>query len=105
MNIYVGNLSLELTEDELRREFMAFGDVTSVILMNDKYIGSGQSRGYGFVEMASTTEGKAAIDNLRGKKLRGRELEVVEALPLSGDKDKQTNYSKGYKRINRRRQR
>ncbi len=53
MNIYVGNLSLEVTEEELRREFMAFGEVISVIIMNDKYIGSGQLRGYGFIEMAS----------------------------------------------------
>jgi len=51
MNIYVGNLSLDVTEKELRREFMAFGEVIAVTIMNDKYIGSGQSRGYGFIEM------------------------------------------------------
>jgi RNA recognition motif-containing protein len=56
MNIYVGNLSLEVTEEELRREFMAFGEVISVTIMNDKYIGSGQYRGYGFVEMPSLSE-------------------------------------------------
>ncbi len=55
MNIYVGNLSLEVTEEELRREFMAFGEVISVTIMNDEYIGSGQSRGYAFVEMPSTS--------------------------------------------------
>ncbi len=49
MNIYVGNLSLEVTERELRQGFMAFGEVISVIIMNDKYIGNGQMRGYGFV--------------------------------------------------------
>ena len=59
MNIYVGNLSLEVTEDELRREFTAFGEVVSVIIMNDKYIGSGQPRGYGFIEMTSKSEGTA----------------------------------------------
>ncbi len=48
MNIYVGNLSLDITEGELRREFMAFGAVISVVIMNDRYIGSGQTRGYGF---------------------------------------------------------
>ena len=53
MNIYVGNLSLEVTEEKLRQEFMAFREVLSVTIMNDKYIGSGQSRGYGFVEMPS----------------------------------------------------
>jgi len=59
MNIYVGNLPLEVTEDELRQEFMAFGEVISAIIMNDKYIGSGQQRGYGFVEMPSQSKGKA----------------------------------------------
>jgi RNA recognition motif-containing protein len=83
MNIYVGNLSLEVTEDELRKEFMAFGEVTSVIIMNDKYIGSGQPRGYGYVEMSLKSEGTIAISKLTGKKLKDRAVEVVEALPLS----------------------
>jgi len=83
MNIYVGNLSLEMTEDELRKEFTEFGDVVSVTIMNDKYIGSGQPRGYGYVEMALKSEGAAAIANLEGKKLRDRVVNVVEALPLS----------------------
>jgi len=83
MNIYVGNLSLEMTEDELRQEFTEFGEVISVIIMNDEYIGSGQPRGYGYVEMASKPEGVVAIANLEGKKLRGRAVNVVEALPLS----------------------
>lgn len=83
MNIYVGNLSLEMTEDELRKEFAEFGEVTSVIIMDDKYIGSGQPRGYGYVEMASKSEGATAIANLEGKKLRDRVVSVVEALPLS----------------------
>jgi len=83
MNIYVGNLSLETTENELRKEFIEFGDVISVTIMNDKYIGSGQPRGYGYVEMASKSEGATAIANLEGKKLRNRIVNVVEALPLS----------------------
>ena len=83
MNIYVGNLSLEMTEDELRKEFTEFGEVTSVTIMNDKYIGSGQPRGYGYVEMASKSEGAAAIANLEGGKMRNRVISVVEALPLS----------------------
>jgi RNA recognition motif-containing protein len=83
VNIYVGNLSLEVTEDELRREFMAYGKVISVTIMNDKYIGSGQPRGYGYVEMSSKTEGTAAIANLQGKKLKDRAIAIVEALPLS----------------------
>jgi len=86
MNIYAGNLSLEVTEEELRREFMAFGEVTSVIIMNDKYIGSGQLRGYGFVEMTSKSEGKAAIAALNDKALRHMIINVIEALPLSDKK-------------------
>jgi RNA recognition motif-containing protein len=83
MNIYVGNLSLEVTEEELRREFTAFGEVISLIIMNDRYIGSGQPRGYGFVEMASKAEGKVVISRLQGKMLKSRVIDVVEALPLS----------------------
>ena len=83
MNIYVGNLSLEVTEGELRREFMAFGEVISVTIMNDKYIGSGQSRGYAFVEMPSQSEGKSAIIALHDKTLRHMTINVIEALPLS----------------------
>jgi RNA recognition motif-containing protein len=83
MHIYVGNLSLETTEDELRREFTVFGEVKSVAVMNDKYIGSGQPRGYGYVEMPSKAAGVIAIANLKGKKLRDRIVSVVEALPLS----------------------
>ncbi|KPK22817.1 MAG: hypothetical protein AMJ70_05035 [Dehalococcoidia bacterium SG8_51_3] len=83
MNIYVGNLSLETTEDELRKEFTEFGEVISVTILDDKYIGSGQSRGYGYVEMASKDEGATAIAKLEGKRLRDRLVNVVEALPLS----------------------
>jgi len=86
MNIYVGNLPLEVTEDELRQEFMSFGEVTSVIIMNDKYIGSGQLRGYGFVEMTSKSEGESAITALNGKSLKHRTIDVIQALPLSGKK-------------------
>lgn len=85
MNIYVGNLSLEVTEEELRREFMAFGEVISVTIMNDKHIGSGQSRGYGFVEMPLQSQGQAAITALDGKSLRHRTIDVIHALPLSNN--------------------
>ena len=67
MNIYIGNLSLETTEDELRRQFAGFGEVVSVIIMNDEYIGSGQPRGYGYVQMTSKADGIAAIAGLTGK--------------------------------------
>jgi len=94
MNIYVGNLSLEVTEEELRREFTVFGEVLSVFIMNDKYIGSGQQRGYGFIEMPSQSEGKEAIDNLNEKTLRHMTINVVEALPLSDREDKAYSYSR-----------
>jgi RNA recognition motif-containing protein len=103
MNIYVGNLSLEMTEDELRQEFTAFGEVISVTIMNDKYIGSGQSRGYGYVEMASKSEGAIAIANLEGKKLRDRVVNVVEALPLSDKKGMTIPDVRNNNRLNRRR--
>jgi RNA recognition motif-containing protein len=83
MNIYVGNLALEVTETEIRREFLPFGVVASVNMMNDKYIGSGQQRGYSFVEMPSTKEGEAAIAGLNGKALKGRNISLVEAMSMS----------------------
>ena len=104
MNIYVGNLSLETTEDELRREFKEFGEVISVTIMNDKYIGSGQPRGYGYVEMASKSEGTAAIASLEGKKMRNRVINVVEALPLS-DKGRTVSLNIRSSRPNKKRER
>jgi len=81
MNIYVGNLSREVTEEELRQEFTAFGQVTSVSIIKDRH--SGQSRGLGFVEMPSKAEGEAAIAGLKGKMLQERTLDVSEARPRS----------------------
>ena len=81
MNIYIGNLSLEVTDEELRQEFTAFGQVTSVNIIKDRY--SGQSRGFGFVEMPSKSEGQAAITGLKGKMLKDRTLDVSEARPRS----------------------
>jgi len=105
MNIYVGNLSLEMTEDELRKEFAEFGEVISVTIMNDKYIGSGQPRGYGYVEMASKSEGATAIANLEGKKLRDQVVNVVEVLPLSDKGGILSFNSKSSNRPNKKRER
>jgi cold-inducible RNA-binding protein len=79
VNIYVGNLSREVTEDELRKAFEAFGQVTSVNVIKDRY--SGESRGFGFVEMATKTEGQAAISGLNGTSMKERTLSVSEARP------------------------
>jgi RNA recognition motif-containing protein len=95
MNIYIGNLSMETTADELRDVFVQFGAVTSVIVMNDKYIGSGQPRAYGYVEMASKSEGFAAIANLGGKTLGNRVISVVEARPMDHQSGKDTDIKIG----------
>ena len=79
MNIYVGNLSHEVTEEDLRLAFEPFGQVESVTIIKDKH--SGQSKGFGFVEMASKAEGQSAIDGLNGTELKGRTLKVNEARP------------------------
>ena len=84
MKIYVGNLSYEITEEDLRQEFVAFGEVTSVSIITDKY--SGRSKGFGFVEMASVSEGQAAITGLNGKMLKERTLTVNAARPRSDDR-------------------
>lgn len=83
MKIYVGNLSYEVTEDELRQEFAAYGEVTSVSIPTDKY--SGRPRGFGFVEMDSKSEGEAALGGLNGKVLKERTIVVNEARPRSDD--------------------
>mgnify|MGYP001769274586 CR=1 FL=1 len=79
MNIYVGNLSRQTEEDDLRQEFEAFGAVDKVTIIKDKF--SGEPRGFGFVEMANKSEAEAAISGLNGKELHGRTLNVNEARP------------------------
>ena len=79
MNIYVGNLSSEVTEEDLRLAFEPFGQVESATIIKDKY--SGQSRGFGFVEMPSKADAQSAIDGLNSTELRGRTLNVNEARP------------------------
>ena len=79
MNIYVGNLSFTTTEADLKEAFQAFGEVTSCNIIKDKY--SGESRGFGFVEMPNKEEAEKAIAMLNGKDLKGRALKVNEAKP------------------------
>jgi RNA recognition motif-containing protein len=79
MNIFVGNLSYDVTEADLRAAFEAFGTVASVTIPKDRY--SGQPRGFGFVEMPAASEAQAAISGLHGKDLGGRTLSVNEARP------------------------
>jgi RNA recognition motif-containing protein len=81
VNIYVGNLSFEATEEDLQGAFEPFGKVESAKIIRDKY--SGQSRGFGFVEMPSSDEARSAISGLNGKELKGRTMSVNEARPRS----------------------
>jgi len=79
MNMYVGNLSYEMSEEDLRNEFAEYGEVQSAKIITDKF--TGRSRGFGFVEMASDESGKKAMEALAGKDVGGRELVVNEARP------------------------
>lgn len=79
MNIYVGNLSFKAGEEDVRQAFAAYGTVASVAIIKDKM--TGDSRGFGFVEMPNGSEGQAAIAALNGKELMGRTLTVNEARP------------------------
>jgi RNA recognition motif-containing protein len=81
MNIYVGNLSYDVTEQELQRAFEAFGQVESAKIIQDMY--SGRSKGFGFVEMPDKDDAWSAIDALNGKEMKGRTLKVNKARPRS----------------------
>lgn len=79
MNIYVGNLSPQLSEDDLRAAFQAYGEITRVVIIKDKF--SGESKGFGFVEMSKQDEAQAAINALNGTALQGKSITVNEARP------------------------
>ena len=79
MNIYVGNLSRDVTDEDLRHAFEDFGQVESINIIKDKF--TGESRGFGFVEMPSKDEAQAAITGLNGKDLKGRAININEARP------------------------
>ncbi len=83
INLYVGNLSSTVTEIELNHVFSVFGPVIEVCIMNDEYIGSGQSRRYAYVKMEERMQGEAAILSLNGKLLGSHVIGVIEALPVS----------------------
>jgi len=81
MNIYVGNLSYEVTEEDLKEAFGVFGEVDTVKVIKDNY--TGKSKGFGFVEMPAKAEAESAIEGLKGKELKGRSINVNEARPRS----------------------
>jgi hypothetical protein len=82
MKIYAGNLSYDLTDEKLREAFESFGEVTSAKVIKDHY--NGQSRGFGFVEMAQETQAQAAIASLNGKELMGKQMTVNESRSRTG---------------------
>ena len=84
MKIYAGNLTYDVTEEQLQEEFTTFGEVVSVSIPTDKY--TGRPRGFAFVEMSKVAEGQAAIKGLNGKELKGRTLAVNEARPRSDNR-------------------
>ena len=79
MNIFVGNLSRDASEDDVRQAFQPFGEIATVNIIMDKF--TRESKGFGFVEMPTKTEAEAAIAGLNGKELKGRALTVNEARP------------------------
>ncbi|MFI5247884.1 MAG: RNA recognition motif domain-containing protein, partial [Nitrospirales bacterium] len=79
MNIYVGNLSRDASEEDIRQAFQSFGQIETVNIIRDKF--SGEPRGFGFVEMPNQAEAQAAITALNGSDLKGRALSVNEARP------------------------
>ena len=93
MNIYVGNLSYEVTEEDLKAAFEAFGQVETVNIIKDKY--SGQSKGFGFVEMSAKAEADSAIEGLNDTDLKGRTLKVNEARPRTEGRSSRGGYGGG----------
>jgi RNA recognition motif-containing protein len=81
MNIYVGNLPYSVTDADLRETFSQYGEVSSVQLISDKF--TGESKGFGFVEMANNSQADAAIKGLNGTALKGRNITVNQAKPRS----------------------
>jgi RNA recognition motif-containing protein len=79
MNIYVGNLSYDVTEEDLKETFESFGEIESVKIIKDNY--SGRSKGFGFIEMPNNADAQSAINGLNDKELKGRTLNVNKARP------------------------
>ena len=99
MNIYVGNLSYEVSEEDLSKAFAEYGEVVSAKVIKDGY--SGRSKGFGFVEMSNNTEAEAAINGLNGTEIKGRAVKVNQANPRregrsggGGGRGKQGNFNR-----------
>ena len=103
MNIYVGNLSFDATDDDLREAFESFGTVDTANVIRDHY--SGRSRGFGFVEMPESAEAEAAIAGLDGQEVAGRSVKVNEARPRPPRGDRRGGGGGGRRRRRWRRRR
>ena len=93
MNIYIGNLSSDVSDNDLREAFEVFGQVESATVIKDKF--SGESRGFGFVEMPDKDEAQSAIEGLNGKDLKGKSLNVNEARPRTESRGGRGGYGGG----------
>jgi RNA recognition motif-containing protein len=96
MNIYVGNLSYEVTEEDLKETFEGFGQIESVKVIKDNY--SGRSKGFGFVEMSNNTDAQSAINALNDKGLKGRTLKVNTARPRTQNRGGRGGFGGGRRR-------
>ena len=103
MNIYVGNLSFDTSEENLRQAFEAHGEVSSVNIITDKY--SGKSRGFGFVEMSDDDTAQSTIEAMNGQDIDGRTIVVSEAKPRQDKGDRGNRGGGGGYRDNNRRNR
>ena len=93
MNIYVGNMSYEVSEEDLKEAFEVFGEVETVKVLKDKY--TGKSKGFGFVEMSNDADAQSAIDSLNDKEIKGRALKVNKARPRTENRGGRGGYDGG----------
>ena len=84
MNIYVGNLSQQVTENDLREAFESFGQVTDIKIIKDRF--TSESKGFGFIEMPAKQEAGSAMEDLNGTDLKGKTITVNEARPRSDNR-------------------
>jgi len=93
MNIYVGNLSYDVTEEDLKETFESFGEIESVKIIKDNY--SGRSKGFGFIEMPNNADAQSAINGLNEKELKGRALNVNTARPRAENRGGKRGFGGG----------
>lgn len=88
MKVYVGNLSFTMSDEDLKSEFSAFGEITEVTIIKDKF--TGRSKGFGFITFKNSADAEKAIADMNGKDVQGRQLKVSEAKPMSEDRPRRS---------------